>query len=139
MRVAGSEARFGMPEVRVGVPSVVEAALLPRLIGWGRTRQLLFTGDAIDAETALRWGLVEEVVAPDALDAAVERMLSGILASGPRAIRLQKSLIQDWEDLTVDVAVQNGIDCFSTAWQTDEPRRMMEGFLEAQRARKSRA
>lgn len=137
MRVASAEARFGMPEVRIGVPSVVEAALLPRLIGWGRTRQLLLTGDTIDAAAALSWGLVEDVVAPDALDAAVERMLAGILDSGPRAIRLQKALIRDWEDLTVDVAIQNGIDCFATAWQTDEPRRMMQGFLDAQKARKA--
>lgn len=137
LRVAGSEARFGMPEVRIGVPSVVEAALLPRLIGWGRTRQLLLTGNTIDAAAALSWGLVEDVVAPADLDAAVERMLAGILDSGPHAIRLQKALIRDWEDLTVDVAVQNGIDCFASAWQTDEPRRMMQDFLAAQKARKA--
>lgn len=137
LRVAGSEARFGMPEVRIGVPSVVEAALLPRLIGWGRTRQLLLTGNTIDAAAALSWGLVEDVAAPADLDAAVERMLAGILDSGPHAIRLQKALIRDWEDLTVDVAVQNGIDCFASAWQTDEPRRMMQDFLAAQKARKA--
>ncbi len=59
MRVASIDARFGMPEVRLGVPSVVEAALLPQLIGWGRTRQWLLTGDTIDAATAQAWGLVE--------------------------------------------------------------------------------
>jgi enoyl-CoA hydratase len=137
LRVASSDARFGMPEVRVGIPSVVEAALLPRLIGWGRTRRLLLTGETIDAATALAWGLVEDVAPPNELDAAVEQMLAGILASGPRAIRLQKALIRDWEDVTVDVAVQNGIDCFATAWHTDEPRRMMQAFLDAQRARKA--
>jgi enoyl-CoA hydratase len=137
MRVASQHAQFGMPEVRIGVPSVVEAALLPQLIGWGRTRQLLLTGDTIDAATASRWGLVEEVATLEELDAAVERMLHGILESGPRAIRLQKALIHDWEDLTVDVAVQNGIDCFASAWQTDEPTRMMQSFLDAQRARKA--
>jgi enoyl-CoA hydratase/carnithine racemase len=137
MRVASTTAKFGMPEVRIGIPSVVEAALLPRLIGWGRTRQLLLTGDTIDAAAALSWGLIEEMVAPDALDAAVERMLSGILSSGPHAIRLQKALIHDWEDLTVDVAVQNGIDCFAGAWQTDEPARMMKAFLDVQKARKA--
>ncbi len=138
MRIASADASFGMPEVRIGVPSVVEAVLLPRLIGWGRTRQLLLTGDTIKAPQALAWGLVEDVVPSASLDGAVERMLSGILASGPRAIRLQKALIQDWEDLTVDVAVQNGIDCFASAWQTDEPRRMMQAFLDGQKARKAR-
>ena len=51
-----------MPEVKVGVPSVVEAALLPRLIGWGRTSWMLLTAENIDAATADRWGLVEQVV-----------------------------------------------------------------------------
>src|SRR5262249_12635908 len=59
LRVATTQAKFGMPEVKVGIPSVVEAALIPRLIGWGRARELLMTGETIDAVTALRWGLVE--------------------------------------------------------------------------------
>ena len=136
LRIAANTARFGMPEVRVGVPSVVEAALLPGLIGWGRTRRLLLTGETIDAATALAWGLVEEVVSPAQLEAAVERALSGILASGPRAIRLQKALIADWESLPVGAAIQRGIDSFTAAWETDEPRALMQRFLEYQRQRK---
>jgi enoyl-CoA hydratase/carnithine racemase len=135
-RFASSDARFGMPEVRVGVPSVVEAALLPGLIGWGRTRRLLLTGETIDAATALSWGLVEDVVPAGQLNAAVERALSGILASGPRAIRLQKSLIADWETLPLDAAIQRGIDCFASAWETDEPHGLMQRFLTHQRQRK---
>ena len=70
LRVASDRAVFGMPEVRVGIPSVVEAALLPQLIGWGRTKLLVYTGDNIDARTALEWGLVEKVVPAAELDAA---------------------------------------------------------------------
>ena len=136
LRIAANTARFGMPEVRVGIPSVVEAALLPGLIGWGRTRRLLLTGETIDAATALSWGLVEEVVPPAQLDAAFEKALSGILASGPRAIRLQKALIADWETLPLADAIQRGIDCFATAWETDEPRGLMQRFLDYQRQRK---
>ena len=55
LRVASDAAMFGMPEVKLGIPSVVEAALLPALIGWGRTRELLFLGEAITAHEALRW------------------------------------------------------------------------------------
>jgi enoyl-CoA hydratase len=129
MRVAATGARFGMPEVRVGLPSVVEAALLPGLIGWGRTRRLLLTGETIDAATALAWGLVEDVVPADQLDAAVERMVEEILASGPRAVRLQKVLIDDWQAMAVDAAIQHGIDGFVDAWTSDEPRQMLEAFL----------
>jgi enoyl-CoA hydratase/carnithine racemase len=134
MRVASTDARFGMPEVRLGVPSVVEAALLPQLIGWGRTRQWLLTGDMIDAATAQAWGLVEEVVPPRQLDSAVERLLESILASGPRAVRLQKALITDWEDLPLRQAVRRGIDSFADAWESEEPRQLMAAFVARRRA-----
>jgi len=136
IRVASRDARFGMPEVRLGVPSVVEAALLPQLIGWGRTRQLLLTGDTIDAATAYRWGLVEELAAPGELDATVERLLASILASGPDAVRLQKRLIGEWEALPLRDAVQRGIDVFAESWDADEPRRMMHDFLDQRRRRR---
>ncbi len=130
MRVASTDSFFGMPEVRVGVPSVVEAALLPQLIGWGHTRQLLLTGDAIDAAKAERWGLIEELVAPEDLDAAVAKLVDPIVESGPRAIRLQKQLITDWEDLPLRAAVNKGIACLADAFNTDEPRRMLGAVLQ---------
>ena len=129
LRVAAEGARFGMPEVRIGIPSVIEAALLPQLIGWGRTRRLLFTGEMISAETALAWGFLEELVPAAGLDAAIDRVLADILACGPRAIRLQKSLMSEWEELTPSAAIARGIDCFAEAWRTDEPTRMMRAFL----------
>jgi enoyl-CoA hydratase len=137
LRVASSNAVFGMPEVKVGIPSVVEAALLPGLIGWGRTRELLLFGDTIDAATALRWGLVEQVVAPEALDAAVEARLTSLLANGPHAVRLQKRLIRQWEDLTLSQAVSRGIETFAAAYETDEPARMMSAFVGRARQKKS--
>jgi len=136
MRVASSGARFGMPEVRVGLPSVVEAALLPGLIGWGRTRRLLLTGEAIDAATALAWGFIEQTAPPEELDGVVDALLDGILASGPRAVRLQKALIEDWQAMAVDAAIQHGIDGFVDAWASDEPRRMMNDFLQRQHTRR---
>jgi enoyl-CoA hydratase/carnithine racemase len=136
-RVAGRDAVFGMPEVRLGIPSVVEAALLPQLIGWGRTRRLLYTGETIDAATALAWGLVEELA--DDLDAVVETRLADILACGPTAIRQQKALIRAWECLSPADAIDAGVECFADAYRTDEPKRMMAAFLAAQAARKSGA
>ena len=138
MRVASDTALFGMPEVRIGLPSVVEAALLPALIGWGRTRRLLLTGETIDASQALAWGLVEEVVPDGAIDQGVERLLASILASGPQAVRLQKALVAEWEELTPRDAVRRGIEVFAEAWRTDEPRRVIEAFLAELRERKGK-
>jgi enoyl-CoA hydratase/carnithine racemase len=136
MHVASDNAVFGMPEVKIGVPSVVEAALLPQLIGWGRTKVLLYTGDDIDAATALEWGLVERVVPLAQLDAAVEEWVAAIVESGPRAIRLQKELIREWEAMPVSDAIQAGIRSMGRAYETDEPRRMVGAALARLRARK---
>jgi enoyl-CoA hydratase/carnithine racemase len=136
LRIASSNAVFGMPEVKVGIPSVVEAALLPGLIGWGRTRELLLFGENIDAATALGWGLVEQVVAADALDTTVDARLDALLAAGPRAVRLQKKLIRDWENMTLDQAVRAGIESFKQAYATDEPARMMATFVDRARQKK---
>ena len=133
MRIAAEGAKFGMPETRIGIPSVIEAALLPQLIGWGRTRRILFTGEIFGTDLAERWGMVEEVVRPEELDQAINRVLADILACGPRAIRLQKKLINDWEELTPKAAIQAGIDCFEESWRDPEPTRLMATFLAAKR------
>src|SRR5437868_8602795 len=136
-RVASGRAVFGMPEVRVGIPSVVEAALLPQLIGYGRARRLLLTGVTIDAEEALAWALVDAVAPPDRLDDMVERFVAAILAGGAQAIRLQKRLILDWQELPTAAAIARGIDIFAEAYATDEPRRMAGARLAEMRARRS--
>lgn len=129
MRVGVTTAKFGMPEVRFGIPSGMQACLLPQLIGWGKTRELVFTGDPIDAAEAWRIGFLEKLVEPSGLDAAVEAWMNSILAAGPRAIRLQKALVRDWERLPLDEAVQAGIRACVEARRTDEPRRLMAAFL----------
>jgi enoyl-CoA hydratase/carnithine racemase len=134
LRIASEEAKFGMPEVRVGIPSVVEAALLPGLIGWGRTRRLLLLAETIDAREAAEWGLVERVVPAADLDAAVEDWIARLLEAGPRAIRAQKALIRRWEDMPMAQAIAAGIDAFAASWNTEEPRAMLGAFL-AQRKR----
>lgn len=136
LRIAADNAIFGMPEVRIGIPSVVEAALLPMLVGWGRARQILLLGETFSAADAEKWGLVERVVPPDKLDAAVDQWLEAILACGPQAIRLQKRLMTAWEDLPLRGAVAAGIESFVASWQTEEPRQAMQKFLVAQAARK---
>lgn len=128
LRIAAASARFGMPEVRLGIPSVVEAALLPGLVGWGRTRQLLLLGEVYEADEAARWGLLERVVPDEELDAAVDEWLDALLLATPRAIRLQKALIRKWEDLPVSDAIRAGIDAFASAYETDEPARAMAAF-----------
>lgn len=134
MRAACDTARFGMPEVLFGLPSGMEACLLPLLIGWGKTRELVFTGRHIDAAEALACGLVERVAPTDGLDAAVEEWLTAILAAGANAIRAQKELIRDWERMSIADAVQQGIRAVAAAHGSDEAARLMRAFVARRRS-----
>jgi len=120
LRVAATGAVLGLPEVRVGVPSVIQAALLPPLIGPGRAAELLLTGATIGAEQALAWGLVNRVVAPAELERAVEELVDPIVASGPEAIRLQKQLIIRWRESDLTAAVRAGIEAFAACYAGSE-------------------
>jgi enoyl-CoA hydratase/carnithine racemase len=136
IRIASSNATFSMPEVRLGIPSAVEAALLPRLIGTGRTRWLVLTGEAIGAAEAHDWGFVERVVAPEALDAAVDATLDSLLASNADVLRSQKRLCRMWEEAPLDASIRASIDEFSRAYESDAPARAIAAFQAARRARK---
>jgi enoyl-CoA hydratase/carnithine racemase len=132
-RVAAHDAHFGMPEVRVGIPSVIHAALLPRLIGWGRARWLLMTAENIDAPTALAWGLIDVVATEGRLDAAVEKTVAMLLECGSEALRAQKALLRQWEELPLKQSVDLSIPVFGQSFLTGEPQRLMQGFIDRKR------
>ena len=130
LRVASDTATFGMPEVNVGIPSVIEAALLPRLIGAGKARELVYTGRSMTASEAAQCGLVDRVVRAADLDVAALEWIQAIGTAGPRAIRLQKQLVHLWDTVPLDEAIARSVQTFADAYQTDEPRRLMRAFLE---------
>lgn len=136
LRIATKNSAFGMPEVKVGIPSVVEAALLPGLIGMGRTRRLLYLAETIAASEALQWGLVEKVVEDEAaLDLAVDEWAKTIVGMGPKSIRIQKTLIQSWENSTVEDGIQAGVEAFGMAYRDGgkEPKELMAKFINRRR------
>jgi enoyl-CoA hydratase/carnithine racemase len=128
--VASREARLGLPEIRVGVPSVIEAALLPGLVGPARAAELLFTGAAITAEQALAWGLVNRVVPPGELGAATAALAAEIAGHAPTALRLQKRLVIQWRTSDLRAAIAAGIEAFAETYATGEPREAASAYLE---------
>ncbi|HVL37085.1 MAG TPA: enoyl-CoA hydratase-related protein [Burkholderiales bacterium] len=107
LRVAAEGTRFAMPEVRLGIPSVVEAALLPRLVGTGRAAWLVLTGEAIDARRACEWGLVEEI-APSA-----QAVVRSLLAGDRAALMAQKQLLQLWEEAPLSSSIAASVELFA--------------------------
>ena len=136
LRVAGAGAALGMPEVAVGIPSVIHAALIPAMIGASRAAWLLLTGETIDAGTAASWGLVHDVVPDDQLDARVTQLADRMAALGPQAVRQQKRLLRQWTDMTPGRAIEDSIAQFGLAFRTGEPRHYMTQFTQRQAARR---
>jgi len=130
IRIAAEEAKFAMPEVRVGIPSVIHAALMPRLLGSGRASWLILTGETIGASTALDWGLLDSVAPLAQLDAEIDKVADGFLACGAQVLRTQKALLRSWEQLPLQQALRQSVEAFGQAFTTGEPQQFMQAFLD---------
>lgn len=126
LRIASEDTVFSMPEVLVGIPSVIEAALLPALIGRGRTARLVMTGEQIDAATAHAWGLIEEIVPAGFVEMAAKELASTLQKADPAAVRAQKKLMAEWDELGPMAAVQAGISAFGRSFENGTPARLKE-------------
>ncbi|MFL6566864.1 MAG: enoyl-CoA hydratase-related protein [Burkholderiales bacterium] len=111
LRIAAEGTRFSMPEVRLGIPAVVEAALLPRLMGSGRAAWLVLTGEAIDARRAYEWGLIEQLGGDD----AVEALVRSLMKNDREALAMQKQLLQLWEEAPLSSSIEESIRHFGDA------------------------
>jgi enoyl-CoA hydratase/carnithine racemase len=135
LRTAAADTRLGLPEIRVGIPSVIEAALLPDLAGPGRAAEILLTGESITAAQALDWGLVNRVVPDAELRGVTAALAARILECAPTAVRLQKELIVRWRNTDRRTAVEYGVNAFAQSFTTGEPREAMDAFLAKRRPR----
>lgn len=130
MRVGVETARFGMPEVKFGIPSGMEACLLPGLIGWGKTRELVFTGEMIDAQEAYRIGLANKVVPQAELLAESEKMVRGIMANAPLAVALSIEALDRGVDMNLDDASLLEANLFGLLASSQDMKEGLTAFLE---------
>lgn len=133
LRIASDNAVLGMPEVKVGIPSVIHAALLPRLVGRSVAQWMLLTGEPLDAATALGHGLLHRVCPADELDACVRRTALQQADLGPQVLAQQKRLLREWEAQSPDQAMDRSVAEFAQAFATGEPQQQMQRFLDRKR------
>jgi len=129
LRIASENAQLGLPEIKLGIPSVIEAALMTLLIGMGRAKELIFLGDPIKADEAERIGLVNKVVPADKLKAAVKDATDRILSYSPTAVKMQKKVINQWLPADLETAIDYSVEAFSQCFATNEPNEAMTAFL----------
>lgn len=131
LRIAADHARFGQPEVSLGIiPGAGGTQRLPRLIGLGRAKHLILTGDAIDAKTALEWGLVTQVVPGAELMTAARALADRVLSRGPFAIRLAKMAVNASARVDLDSGLLIESLAQALCFQSDDKHEGTTAFLE---------
>jgi enoyl-CoA hydratase len=135
IRIASEHAKFGQPEVKLGVvPGYGGTQRLPRLVGKGRALQLILTGDIIDANEALRIGLVNEVVAADALIARAQQIVDAITANAPIATRLALEAVTRGLDAPLPEGLVIERTMFAICASSEDKREGTSAFLAKRKA-----
>lgn len=130
IRIASAKARFGQPEVGLGIiPGFSGTYRLPKLVGQGIAKELIYTGKMIGADEALRIGLVNSVVQPEELAGAVDALVTAILKNAPIAVSYAKACINENYDLDVDESIALENQYFSKCFATDDQKEGMDAFL----------
>jgi len=133
--IATDRSRFGLPNINVGIPAIVEAAILPQAIGIMGARELCYTGDFWDAAKAERRGLLNAVVPPERFRAEVDAWAARVASKSPRALELQKEIINQWMTAPLEAAIDFSINTVPLSWLTRDQKEGMGAFLERRQAR----
>ena len=135
IRIASIKARFGQPEVKLGIiPGFNGTYRLAKLIGQGMAKELIYTGKMIDADEALRIGLVNSVVLPEELAGAVDATVALILQNAPLAVSFAKTCINENYDLDIDESIALENQYFAKCFATDDQKEGMDAFLNKRKA-----
>lgn len=154
LAIKGEHTQFAMPEVRLGIPSVAQASLLPGLIGWTRAREILYFGGKFGVNSAQKWGLINYAIQAKDVETSLDKWEGRVDCTGPKAVRLQKELlmlsssftefyylaniVQEWENVgTARPGIEASYKTFARAFETDEPKTMMEKFFTRRAEEKS--
>jgi enoyl-CoA hydratase len=131
LRLASENARFGQTEINVGViPGGGGTQRLTRLIGMTRAKELIYTGDMIDAKTALDWGLVNRVVPPDSLMTEAKELAKKLLTKSGRILSLAKSAVNSGASMSLPDALDFEAQSFSLCFASEDQKEGMKAFME---------
>ena len=135
IRIASSKAKFGQPEVGLGIiPGFSGTYRLPKIVGQGYAKEMIYTGKAIRADEALRIGLVNAVYEPEQLMEKAVEMAQMMLHNAPVAISLAKQSINEGYDLDADAAIALENKLFGKCFATSDQKEGMDAFLNKRQA-----
>ena len=134
IRIASENAKFGQPEVGLGIiPGFSGTQRLPRLVGTGKAKELIYTGNIINAEEALRIGLVNKVTSLETLDEQVQEMAQKIASQAPLAVQYAKKAINEGVDTDINAGIAIEEDLFAHCFTTQDQKNGMQAFLKREK------
>jgi len=135
LRIGADDSLFGLPEIRVGIPSVIEASLLSKFVGLSKARELILMGDIIDAQEAQGMGLLNRIVSRDNLEKETREMAERLLKLSPHILSVQKDILDKWLNLSEEQGAEYSAKAFALCFATSHPREAMEAFLKKREPR----
>src|SRR3954453_19415597 len=135
LRVARPGAVVGLPEVKLGIPSVVDAALLPAYVGLSRAREMILTGDSVTVED-LGPSFANRIVPASELRSSTERLLASVLRHTPTVIAAQKSLFETWLNTGIVDSVATSIDVFGDVFVDPSTAEAVESYRKGHKDRR---
>lgn len=130
LRVATADATLGLPEVDVGLPTVIHGGLLVRLVGETRAKELVYTGETVDGERAAATGLVTDAVAVEEYPAALAARVDQLAAKSPAVLRRQKQVFRGWRSVGLERGIAASRWPGALSFGTADQREAMDAFLE---------
>lgn len=131
IRVATKDAIFIMPEIKLGIPSVLDSVLLQQHIGLSRAKEMLLTGDAVSAVEINQFGFLNALVELSELKATAESFARRIAINHRVTIKQQKDLFETWQNTSLDTAIQDSMNQFALSFSTGVPQEKIAEFFAA--------
>lgn len=137
VRVASENAMFGMPEIKVGIPSVLDAALLQQHVGLSKAKEMLLTGELYGAAEMERYGLLNGVVRLDRLGVETALMLDRLTRHSRTALAAQKRLFETWQNAGLEESIRASVDEFANVFDEEETRATIRRYAGGLRRKRS--
>ena len=129
-RIATVDARLGLPEVNVGLPTVIHGGLLGRFVGQGVADELIYTGRTLTGTEAADLELLNRAVEPDRYEGAIEELVDELAAKSPQVLKEQKRVMAGFRSVGLERGMAASVDRIGRSFGTDHQREAMDAFLE---------
>ncbi|UOQ95652.1 enoyl-CoA hydratase/isomerase family protein [Halobacillus shinanisalinarum] len=128
IRIASKNAVFSMPEINLGIPSVLDSVLLQKYVGLSLAKEMLLLGEPVDVERMNQFGFLNLVVEQDQLRETAEVFANKVVEKPFYTVRQQKELFQTWQNTNLDYAIKDSVNKFALTFSTEIPQKRLDAF-----------